>query len=300
MALKEPYMVKYFSDVQAGELIADPGQSLLIKDIYFFSPDTSGYLTIRVDKVLTTFYRLIGKAGCHLAFPDKRGHLPTMMGYLAAKGVTPFIPVAEGQTVTISPDVTFSKIVLVYEIHDAGDITPDMVNGSAAKEYVFINYITNLSAIAADGEYLLDKDLCPAEFPDFPVGKDVPAKTRIEILGIVGSPLGYSGATQANQGVTKFLKLVKGRDTLHDEDRDGLLFWGAEQETDGESYDALMTVVGPLTPDVKVEPLWFPEPLVFEAGEELNCYVNIQDTVGAGIPADKLDVAFIERVVKLE
>ena len=297
MALKEPLMVKRLEDALGGELVADPGQSLLIKDIYCEPSGGDTFLTIRVDKVLCAYYRVEGKSGSHLAYPHDRPYTPTIMGYLAAKGANPFIPVGEGQTVTVIRADETGDVTLVYEIHDAGDITPAMPNGSAALEYIFLNYVTNESVIGADGDYLLDKILVPAEFPDFPVAKDVPAKTRISILGIVGSPVGYMAG--AAKGRTTHLKLIRGRDTLHDEDRDGLVFEGEDQAADATDYEAETSVIGALTSDRPEAPLWFPEPLVFEPGEELNPYVTTAGYVATGIAAELLDVAYIERVVKL-
>lgn len=297
MALKEPLMVKRLTEALGGELVADPGQSLLIKDIYCEPSGGDTFLTIRVDKVLCAFYRVKGKSGNHLAYPHDRPYTPTIMGYLAGKGANPFIPVAEGQTITVVRADAVGDVTLVYEIHDAADITAAMPNGSGALEYLFLNYVTNESAIGADGDSLLDKILCPAEFPDFPIAKDVPAKTRISILGIVGSPLGYQAG--AATGETSYLKLIRGRDTLHDEDRDGLVFEGEDQAGDASDYEAETSVIGALTETRPEPPLWFPEPLVFEPGEELNPYVTTKGYVATGIAAELLDVAFIERVVKL-
>ena len=297
MALKEPLMVKRFTDELGGELTADPGQSLLVKDIYCEPSGGDLFLTIRVDKVLVAYYRVEGKSGSHLAYPHDRPYTPTIIGYLAAKGLNPFIPIGEGQTINVIRAEETGDVTLVYEIHDAGDIVPTMPNGSASPEYIFLNYVTNEAAIDADGDFLLDKILCPAEFPDFPIKKDVPAKTRIEILGIVGSPLGYYLATAA--GETHYLKLIRGRDTLHDEDRNGLLFEGQVQSSDKTEYQAETSVIGALTEDRPEPPLWFPEPLVFEPGEELNAYVTTKGFVTTGIAAELLDVAFIERVTKL-
>ena len=297
MALREPLMVKRFTANEGGSLIADPGQSLLIKDIYCEPSAADDFLTIRVDKVLCAYYRVETKSGSHLAYPHDRPRYPTIIGYLAAKGLNPFIPIGEGQTINVIRADEEGDVTLVYEIYDAGDIVPTMPNGSAAAVYLFLNYVTNEGVIDADGDFLLDKILCPAEFPDFPVVKDVPAKTRIEILGVAGSPLGYKSG--AGEGETQYLKLIKGRDTLHDEDRNGLMFEGVVQTGDATDYTPETSVIGALTDDRAEEPLWFPTPLVFEPGEELNPYVTIKGIVAPGIEAEVLDVAFIERVTKL-
>ena len=292
-------MVKRFTAALGGELVADPGQSLLIKDIFCLPSTLDDFLTIRIDKVLCGFFRVQGYAGNHLAYPNERKPKPSLMGYLAQKGLNPFFPVGEGQTINVIRADEGGDITLVYEIHDAGDIVPTMPNGSESKEYLYINYCTNKAAIAADGESLLDKYLVPAEYPDFPIEKDVPARTRITMLGVVGSPFGFSGGTGANTGETQYLKFVRGRDTLHDEDRLGVMFEGEVQASDGESYKPIASVVGALTETWNEEPWWFPSPVVFEAGEELNPYVTIKGFAGTGIPADKLDVAFIQRVEKV-
>ena len=299
MALKEPYMVKRFTAAKGGELIADPGQSLLIKDIYCLPSAADTFLTIRIDKVLCGFYRVKGFAGNHLAYPNEREPKPSLIGYLAGKGLNPYFPVGEGQTINVARADETGDLTLVYEIHGAGDIKPEMPNGSGAKEYLFINYVTNKAAIGADGEFLLDKILCPAEYPDFPILKDVPARTRISMLGIIGSPFGYSSGTGTVTGETQYLKFVRGRDTLHDEDRLGVMFQGEDLAADGESYAPVASVVGALTELRTEEPWWFPTVLTFESGEELNPYVTIKGILDTGIPADKLDVAFIERVEKL-
>ena len=299
MALREPYMVKRITASGGGDLVADAGQSLLVKDIHCLPSTLDDFLTIRVDKVLCAFYRVQGYAGNHLAYPNERKPNPSIMGYLAAKGLNPFIPVGEGQILNVSRAAEAGDVTLVYEIHDAGDIVPTMPNGSEGPEYLFLNYCTNGVAIDAIGEFLLDEILCPAEFPDFPIGKDVPARTVITMLGVVGSPFGYSGSTQTVTGETSFLKFVRGRDTLHDEDRVGISFQGEDLASDGESYDPVASEIGALTETQTEEPLWFPEPLVFEAGEELNPYVTVKGILLTGIPANKLDVAFIQRVEKV-
>ena len=272
---------------------------MLIKDIYCLPSTLDDFLTIRIDKVLCGFYRVKGYAGNHLAYPNERKPQPTLMGYLAGKGLNPHLPVGEGQTINVIRANDDGDVSLVYEIHDAGDIKPEMPNGSGSKEYLFINYVTNEEAIAEDGEFLLDKILCPAEYPDFPILKDVPAKTRISMLGIVGSPYGFSGGTGAHTGETQYLKFVRGRDTLHDEDRLGVMFEGEDLTSDGESYIPVASVIGALTETRTEEPWWFPSALAFESGEELNPYVTIKGYAGDGISALKLDVAFIERVEKL-
>ena len=300
MALKEPYMVKRFTAAKGGELVADPGQSLLIKDIHCLPSGADDFLTITVDLVLCAYYRVKTFAGNHQAYPNERKPVPSLMGYLAQKGLNPFIPVGEGQTINVKRADETGDVTLVYEIWDAGDKLPTDPNGSAAKEYIFINYVTNKVATVLVEEFLLDKILVPAEFPDFPIVKDVPAKTRISILGIVGSPVGDNSGAGANTGETQYLKFVRGRDTLHDEDRKGIMFEGTVAGADTTTYVPVASEIGALTKDRTEEPLWLPEPLVFDSGEEMNPYVIIKDPAGQGIAADKLDVAFIERVVKLE
>ncbi|GAH22834.1 unnamed protein product, partial [marine sediment metagenome] len=66
---------------------------------------------------------------------------PTLLSYLGEKGIFKGFPVAEGETFTISGMNRANAITLIiYEIYDPADISPEMENGSKSNEYFFLNY----------------------------------------------------------------------------------------------------------------------------------------------------------------
>ena len=105
---------------------------------------------------------------------------PTLLAYLGEKGIFKGFPVAEGQTFTIEGMKRSDSItMIIYEIYEPGDISAEQENGSRSKEYFFLNYGTCGDNITAPGDDLYDTPVSPAEFPDFPYGKVVPAKYEV-------------------------------------------------------------------------------------------------------------------------
>lgn len=152
----------------------------------------------------------------------------TVLGYLGRIGVFKGYPVAEGQKLTIIEDGSSTQqadVYVEYEKYTPDDISPEMPNGSESTEYMFINYGQPSSALAVDTTTEIDNMISPAEFPRFPYESDVPAKTEIEIVSILASPVSVAGDS-SNYGIrTKYLKLQREREVMFDEDRNGLLFW---------------------------------------------------------------------------
>ena len=81
----------------------------------------------------------------------------TLLWYLMEKGIFAGFPVAEGQTFALSGVKQANCIQMIeYEVHDGGDMTADMPNGSAAAEYLFINYGNAGGSIQATESNLLN------------------------------------------------------------------------------------------------------------------------------------------------
>ncbi|MBA7526363.1 hypothetical protein ES705_18525 [subsurface metagenome] len=127
---------------------------------------------------------------------------------------------------------------------------------------------------------LLDTSITPAEFPDFPAGRAVPAKMRIKLHGIHGCPVANMSSSQ-NGFYTTFLKLIREREVLLDEDRRGIPFGGYKYSSDDADYSSGESLIGcggeiagGLTEQNTKDPLWFDPPLVFESGEELLVYLT--------------------------
>lgn len=228
---------------------------------------------------------------------------PTILKFLGDLGIFKGFPIAEGETLTLSGIARTNSIaIIVYEQWEPADISPEMENGSKSLEYLFINYGDTGGVISSATNTLYDNPVSPAEFPDFPFGKVVPAKHEIDIIGILASPRASGENLGTHYIYTDFIKLVKDRDVLFDEDLRGLLFShpsttvdsGIDQTAEG------FTMIGNLSEYDNNPPLMFPVPLTFVAGDELNIYL----TTAAGATApnlalDEQEIGLITKVRRL-
>lgn len=292
MGLVNEYMVKNAIGKTAGqslELEADPGQSFLVKNILIGNNDAT-MADITVDKAMVGRYRTAKALGNHLSFPygmvtpDDAAESfilkprQTILEYLGDLGVFKGFPIAEGQKMVISPAVAaeyLGDVLIEYEEHEGGGITSEMENGSESTEYMVINYGDVGSAITTAGDYLLDTQNSPTEFPAFPFAKVVPAKTEIDLIAILASEA-YDWDDSTHISYTKYLKLVKERTVLFDDDRNGLLFKGdASGATDVKTtFGQGVSVIGNYS-DVDIKkPYILPTPMTFGPGEELNIYLT--------------------------
>jgi hypothetical protein len=228
----------------------------------------------------------------------------TLLSYLFDLGIFKGFPIAEGETLTIDGMEGANSITLIeYESYEPGDIKPDQENGSKSKEYFYLNYGNTGSSINTSGDQLYKSSVTPAEFPDFPYGKVVPAKHEITIHGIAASPFAPGENDGTNYTRTKFLKLVKEREVLFDEDRNGILFWSRHAQADGaqDMKAEGFTLIGNFSEFDNNPPLIFPQPLVFSPGDELNIYVT---TETGGTPKDidiyEQEICLIEKVKRIE
>ena len=289
------------------DLTADIGESFLIRKITVFAPSTAGYLVLRVDRKTVGVYRTKGKSGNHLGHPQTGYLHKNLMETLHAFGINVSIPVAEGQTFTYEFTAGNGHVCSYYDVYDAGDIRADMPNGSESKEYMFIQYMNASSYPSASGNVLLDLSLSPAEFPDFPCGKNVPPRTKIDVLGLVGSPVG-DDTNSANYIVTDFVKLVKEREVLFDQRRRGFLFTGLRGTDGGTYWNNTFSPIGPCVPVAIVlynqnaiqpsyqDPLIFDEPVHMLSGEELNVYITVREVGSHTLTAGAIDLAAILKV----
>lgn len=229
---------------------------------------------------------------------------PTILEYLGKAGIFKGFPIAEGETMTISGMGGANAItMIIYEQWEPEDIPSDRENGSRSKEYLFLNYGDTGGNINTATDTLYDNPVSPAEFPDFPYGKVVPANTEIDLLGILGSPRAPGENVTAHYCYTQFLKLVKDRTVLFDEDRRGILFMhrspnvdsGIDQTAEG------FTLIGNCSAYDNNPPLMFPVPLTFVPGDELNIYLTTAaDGDGQVISASEQEIALILKVRRLE
>ncbi len=296
--------VKRITASGGGDLSAVAGRSLLVRAIYCIASASDTYLTIRVDRVTVAIYRVKGRAGNHLS-PMLVGYVSqNMMSFLQSRGINVTIPIAEGQTLNVARYAQTGNVIIVYDEYDAGDIRADMPNGSASKEYVFMQYMSTSETPTASQDILLDTSLSPAEFPDFPAGKVVPANHEITLLGIAAHPF-TTGDTGPNAWGTSFVKLLKEREVLFDDDRNGIPFDGQDSGATADAYMCNFSLIGPGTPvlldsavQVIGDPLLFDPPIVFTEGAELNIYLTGVMTTAAAWEETMVDFAAILAVKK--
>lgn len=306
MGIVNEYMVKNAVAKANGltvDLEADPGQSFLVKDIMIGGNDCL-YADITIDKAMVGRFRTAKTLGSHLSFPYgmctpldepaifKLRPTKTILEYLGDKDIFKGFPIAEGQKMVISPLTSGTKlkdVSIIYEEYEGGDITSEMENGSESAEYLIINYGDAGGAISAVGTHLINTQNSPTEFPQFPFAKVVPAKTEIDVIGILASDA-FDDADATNKSYTTYLKLVKERTVLFDDDRNGLLFKGGDARVQDNvtHYGLGNSKIGNYS-DVDIKrPFMFPKPITFGAGEELNIYTTVAHygTGGALVQAD--------------
>ncbi len=283
MALKEALMVKTKIGSDTLTLEAGVGEAFLIKGIYIDNAADVEFAKLSIDRVTVGYFSMWDDKQNQFGFALEKTAFPNLLSYLFDKGIFKGYPVKEGQTLTL--DITGSNSNnsrVVYEVYEAGDITDEMQNAVGAKEYLHFNYGTNSAEIAIDGSGNIDKCLNPSEFPDFPFGDVVPAKTQIEILGLL---IGTH-----RQGVyfgdkCRYLKFSRGREVLFDEDRTG--FYCAHGMNNypfhAEYYERTANL--------------FPAPLVFGPGDELILNLSVG---GVALAADGGLVCLIQKIISLE
>ena len=303
--LKQANMIKRITASGGGTLDARSGESLRVKRIEAVPSANDGYLTVSVDQVTVAFYRIKGKAGNHLGTKHGAYLYANMMAFLAEAGINVSIPVAEGQRLSLTRYAEAGNLIVVYDAYDAGDVKATDPNGSAGREYTFMQYAKVGTAPTASGDAKIDTALTPAEFPDFPCGAVVPPNHDIELLGIAGCPF-VDGAAGPVSFASTFIKMMKDREVLFDVDRAGIPFDGQAAAATALSYAANFTLIGPgtevllntnvITPG---DPLMFTPAIGFSSGQELNATLSVIKTGAATWTDDVDDQAFILRVKRV-
>lgn len=305
--LKQANCIKRFTAVATDKLEANAGESFRIRGLYVVPETDNTYLILKVDRKTVGVYRIYGHSGNHLGVMNTGYINMNLMDFLRSKGIDCSIPIAEGQSFSVSTVGTSPVVLIVYDVYDAGEIRADMPNGTDSKEYMFVQYMDTSDTVDASETVVLDTSLSPAEFPDFPCGKSVPANSEIEILGLAGCPCG-DGFSSGTYIGSSFVKMVKERETLFDEDRNGIPFFYQWDNIAG-AYLAEYSLIGSCTPFLVHDagmgltynvthgyPLMFEPALKFLSGEELLIYMSFVLAGTRTLPADTLDLAAIMRV----
>ena len=285
-----PFNVLNSAGVATISLSPNTGESILITDICVIpTAAITEFLTIQVNRQTVGFYHMGTTIMNHLPWQDDDQPMITLMKHLQENGIDTRIPVAEGETCTLTAPSAWTRLMVTYEVHGAGDITAEMPNGSKSNEYVYVNYGSNLATIAVIGYYTIDGTHNPVEFPDFPFGETVPSRNTIELLGIGFSDITRAGATFGTDDIrTTFLRLYRDREVLFDSDRvglavPGLALGGAANTTTYYGLGVTTLPYGGEGTNKKMN--LFPEPLVFEGGDELAVQLNWALSAGGGTVA---------------
>ena len=312
MALLNKFMVKSLLGTDTEDnltLEPDTGRSLLVKDI-LTCPEADRYLNVKISKTLAGYFRIdTVDLGSHLSDiiapgiavkePTVPPYRPTILKQMADAGIFEGYPIAEGEKMVLTHDDNgnLGNTVIVYEEYEAGDITSEMQNGTEAEEYVYINYGRFETAPAAAGSFVYDNQITPVEFPEFPFGKVVPTNKSIEVNALLASDRNIIAA--ANGLATTFYSLKQGRKTMFDEDLRGIL---AAAPVVGLANNVLSEegacVLGEGSHLYRRPVHFFEEPLMFEAGEELNVYATFIAGGGgaAAIDLPQSEVGLIQTV----
>jgi len=226
----------------------------------------------------------------------------SLLSLLYKKGLWRGIPVASGETLTITGASQSGAVqMVIYQVFDAEDQTPDKPNGSESPELDYIIYGSSGGNINKTGDTELTSATNPAEFPGFPFSDDVPAQSTITVFGVCASDVAPAACNGTNYCITNYLKLFRDNVVLFDEDKNGILCQ-AVTPTGSLVVDRIgegLSIVGNFTDLDYRPPLFFPEPLVFEQGQELTVYwTTTKGGSGANISAALQEVGFICRLVR--
>ena len=224
----------------------------------------------------------------------------TLLAYLGKKGIFTGYPVAEGETFTIQLITGATAVKMVeYDIYDAGDITPEMENGSKANSYMYVNYGDSGANLQAVAETVLSQTNNPTEYPAFPFGGNVPAGQKMELIGILASDLAPAANVTGTATYTDYLKFMRGRTVLFDEDHNGLLYYAPYLDPPGavnmigEGY----AVGGNFTQCDLKQPQMFEPAIVFNEGEELTVSWHVVIAgAGSAISQELQEIGLILRI----
>jgi len=295
MALKEQYMEYSKEGVTSIELEAETGKSLLVK--YFgIGNATAKWFDVFIEKTRIMRFGHNIAVGSHILYEKKEPKVSPLLKYLLTRGIFLGFPVAEGETFVLQTvDGTAFDGTIYYEIWDAGDKTPDMENGSKATTYLYLSY-GGIGASSVAGENVLKKSYLPPEFPNFPYGVVVPAKTEIDVLGILATDVGSATAIAGQYAYTNRLKFIREREVLFDELKEGLMILGNYIDAGADDwYGEGYCDFGYYSWQNNKEPLILPTPLTFTAGEELIVLLNVKQSADA-LTEEQSIICLIEKV----
>jgi len=275
-------------------LTADADESLRVRDIHVYSP-ASQYISIEVNRQTVGYFRVGGGVlGNHLHYPLTDEENLTIFGLLQKKGIFRPIPIPTGATLQITgAHDANSRVTVVYDQYDAGDVQSSEPNGRDSNSYDFMNY-GRYSGTLADGENLYTVQQTTTNYPAFPFGSVVPAKHNITVHGVCFSDVAKSTGTYTNAQETEYLKFVRNRTVMFDNDFNGLPALAIALTADATNIGIGHSVAGNYDDVDQRLPLFFDPPLKFTEGEDVDVYVTTNVSKGAAnIAAAEAEVGLI-------
>jgi hypothetical protein len=286
--LREKSRVKTVIGATDLSLTMEANQSARVVRIYVDTP-VSAWASVTVDKLLVAYIHVSGTQGNHAPFPVRTPPVQGLYNRLIQDGIFRPIPLAKGQTLKITGVATaLAKCSVVYDVFDPEDVKETEPNGTKSGEYDFLSY-GSFSGTLATGDNQFTTQQSSAQYPAFPWGKAVPAKTQMTLRGIAFNDYGERDGTGAQ--ITTFLKIVRNREVLFDEDRNGLPYRGVDPVTSGTKVGLGQAMAGNLS-DVDFKDFLRIDPaLIFKEGEDLDIYATTSVLSGAGTIANTALIA---------
>jgi len=299
MAIKEKGRIIRMSASGGDTLQARPGQGLVLRDVMCAPSSNDTYLTLQVQGTTVGKFRVKGMTGNRLPYRALKATYVYEQNDIslfrkAARMVIPLdIPVAEGETLTLSRYAEAGDVTLIYDVLDPGDVSPEAMNGSRSKTRRYVHGAQPAAAVTATPAALATS-LIWTGGPAWPFdGSAVPENTRFRIHAILASPVAKGNGT-TNKGYTTFLQMIRNNQVLFDDDASGLPLLGDVSVTAATAdYTPKASVIGPETAEYPYPGLWLPEPLEFGPGEILLTNLLTTGAAASGILAAEVDVAYL-------
>jgi len=299
MALKHANMERNVIFDTTLSVRADVGESLLVKDV-LVADGTAKWAKFIIDRQTVGYFMLEGiPLGSHLGNTIYPGW-KTIIGLMRERFGFAGYPVAEGQEFVVELVDGMGCISILYDLYDAGDVTPEQENGTASDTLLYVSYgSVGVDAVQSAGEYALTYCYLPPEFPDFPFGEPVPGGCEIELLGICFSSRARAdGSSTVNRTYTRYLKLIHNREVLFSDTKEGLACCANYVLNATDLFIGVGLVrYGDYTTESNRLPFLLDEPMIFRAGDELQIFWVTDATATPGqLDRDDLIVSCILRM----
>jgi len=299
MALKQAGMELNGFNLTSLTLTAGVGESILVKDVMVLGGSVT-WAKIMIDRQAVGYFMCEGMpVGSHLGSSNILGWR-RMIELMRERFGFPGYPVGEGQEFSIQLIGGTGSISILYDLYDAGDITPNSENGTASDTLLYVAYGSIPAAqVTTAGEYGINYSYMPAEFSDFPFVQPVPGGTEIDLLAIGFSTRARADGTSSNNvSFTRQLKAIRNREVLFSETKEGLIcFDNSVGNATALFVGGGLCRYGDLTTKSYRLPFILDEPMTFRAGDELLLYwVTGATTTPGRLFRDDLVVSLILRM----